>query len=640
MRITIIGAALGAVTAAFLYHQPEIRGLAALNAPRLVHVALFAAWAWAAYFVGRLVTRRVLTQTAPLWEIELALGLVAFGLAAFALAATHLLHAWAARVLTLVVVALSAPTLARLARGARVYFAERWAAATPGTRLLALAALPFAATLLLGAGQPPTHYDVLVYHLYLPKLFNEIHSFVYLPRFAYASMPLGAEMIFTWAYAWDGEGVAGAVAPLINCLMVVATWRLARRYLDNFWATFAALILLFTPTFSQLLNLALVDFVLGAFALMALVVYLRGFGSGRDAAFAGVLLGVALSVKYTGLYALAAFVSLIILDLARRRLAVKNAAVFLGVAFAVVAPWFVKAYVERGNPVFPALYGVFGGRGMSADAAAGLVRSLRGVGMGRNFMDYLLLPYRVSVMGGFGYEKFSGNLWPFSFAAVPLAFIWFRRWRLLLFTIVYFAAWGLIGTQELRFFGTGFGTTAVIIAGVFNAGVVACGRARRVVMAAAVALTLAAGYIINFGAITTNWARLAGWFYEDRNAYLMHWSDRYVVSKFVNEQLPRDAVVLMIFDACLYHLDRRAVADSFNEASETIYAIQKMRTPEEVAAYVGALGADHIMTNRMGGYFWRDYRASARVLWESYLEKYTTVIYRDEYNEVRTVNAR
>ncbi len=634
------GGSLAAVVAFFYYQEGHRDGLVEL-ASHGASFLLFASLAWSAYFVGRTVSRRVFRQSDTYWEVDVALGFAVFGAAAFLLAATQLLYPWLVRVAVLLLIALSAPLWWRCVRDAPAFMRRRWSDASAGVVAVAAISVPFALAILVRAGLPPVEWDVLVYHLYLPKAFSETHGFVYLPRLVYSSMPLGAEMMFTWAYMWNGMGAAVAVAPLLNMLLVAATWRLARRYIDDIWAAAAAALLLFTPTFAAAAGSSYVDFVVGAFAVMALVVYLKGFRRYADAALAGVLLGSALAIKYTGAYAVIAFLPIILADVVKRKLPLRYAAAFLVVAFAVFSPWLIKALVERGNPVFPALYGVFGGRDLSPEAAAGILPALRRIGMGRGVADYLLLPYRVSVLCGSGYGGFAGSTWPFTFLVVPFSLIWFRRWRLLAFTVVYFAAWAYV-SQQLRFLSATYATFAVLSAGVFAAAADAFGgRARAVSRFALIGLVFTLGYALNAPTILAGLSSLRYYEKGGAEAYRREHATCAKADEFVNEQLPEDAVVLMIFDNRLLYLKRPAVYDSFMDASATIYDIQELKNPAEVAAYVDGLGVTHVMTYRVGAaFFWNYYERPTRHLWEAYLERHTTAVYDDGYYEIRALERR
>lgn len=638
----VTASALASSVAFFYYHRIRLDAIKCI-ANEAVHVVLFLALAWAAYFVGRLVYHLVFRQSEPFWEIQLALGFLIFGLAGFALAAVHLLYPWVVRGIVLVILGLSVPLLWRYANGFGDYFKDRLSSLTPGPLFIVAAIAPLVAAAVVRVGLPPFEWDSLVYHLYLPKVYAEAHGFVYLPRLAYSSMPLGAEIMFTWAYVWDGIGCAAAVAPLLNTLMAVATWRLARRYMYNLWATAAAAFLFITPSFLVYFASAYVDMILGAFALMSFFIYLRGFKSYGDAALAGVLLGAALGIKYTGLYALIGLAPILITDLIRRRVSVRRVAVFLIVAFALVLPWLGKAFVERGNPVFPSLYNVFGGRDLSPVAAEKVLTWQKSIGMGREPLDYVLLPYRVSFEADSGYEGFDGFMLPVSAAALLLSLIWFRRWRLITYTVFYFAAWAFLASQQLRFLSATFGTFAILAAGVFAYATASFkGFARSALTFILVGSVVVFGYGVTALGVSY-YVSDAVKYLMSRNAdsYLLNTVPIYHADKFVNENLPEDAVILMIFNDHLLYLEREAIYDSFFEASETLIHVATLSTPSDVADYVDGLGATYIFSGRFAqSYFWSHYDPSTRLLWETYLYGYTDVIYADDEVEIRAIKKR
>lgn len=600
---------------------------------------LTAALAWGAYFTGGLAVRHVFRIRESFWEVDMGAGFIIFGMITFALAATHLLYAWVIRGIVLAILVLSAPTLGRFLRGARGYYAERLKNVSGGTAVLAAAIVPFGLISVLCFWQPPYEWDTLVYHFFLPKEFLLHHGFEYMPRLVYASMPMGAEMITTWAWGWGGLSVAAAATPLIDCLLLVATWRLARRYMENIWAVVAAVILLFTPTFAALLNNDYTDFILAAFTLMALNVYLRGLKRPGEAALAGLFLGAALAVKYTAIHALWGLLAIIIFDLISRRLRGRETAVMLGCALVVFAPWLVKAFVERGDPIFPVAYGVFGGRDLSPEAAGGIFASMRNVGMGRGLWDYVLLPYRVSMAGGMGYGNFAGSLLPFGFLALPLALVWFRRKRLIIFSAVAFISWGFIGSQQMRFLGPAFATLAVLLAGVFGAGADGLGsRARAWGRGVLIGVVLFTGYYLNSNQIVNLWERF--WTHEigGPEAYLARWAYSYKADKYVNENTPPDAVIIQLFDNSRLYLEREAVADPFCDASQIIYDICKMHSPGEVDVYFRRTGASYIILNKVAmAYFGSYYERRGIELLVRYLSDYSTLVYQDEGYEVRAI---
>jgi hypothetical protein len=263
--------------------------------------------------------------------------------------------------------------------------------------------------------------------------------------------------------------------------------------------------------------------------------------------------------------------------------------------------------------------------------------------MGRDPIDYVLLPYRVSFQADSGYEKFDGFMLPFSLVGVLLSLIWFRRWRLITYTAFYFVAWAFLASQQLRFLSAAFATSTILTVGVF-AHITASFRssARSALTFILVGSGIAFGYAVTtFGVCYYVPDALKYLMSRDVDSYLLRTVPVYPADKFVNENLPEDAVILMIFNDHLLYLERKAIYDSFFEASETLIHVATLSTPSDVADYVEELGATHIFTGRFAtSYFWSHYDPATRVLWNAYLAGYTNVIYDDGEIEIRVIKNR
>ena len=124
-------------------------------------------------------------------------------------------------------------------------------------------------------------------------------------------------------------------------------------------------------------------------------------------------LGILVTVIALGLFVVAAH--------NRRgvRRAIKPALLIALVAAAVPAPWYLRAWLRSGNPVFPELFGVFGAlppERWDAVTDHALAHFKAHFGMGRSPVALLLLPWNVTVHGAL----FSGSLGPI--------FLCWRHW--------------------------------------------------------------------------------------------------------------------------------------------------------------------------------------------------------------------
>jgi len=641
----VLAAGVVAASLALNVAAPHIyRNLAASLLAKSWHLLLFGALWLAAYFAGRALLGLIGYRGDVPPELSAAAGVVVFSVAAFALAAAHVAYGV---VVKFVVVAVSAagfyPWVKRLAaRGERF---RRWfAELEPGPAAWIFFGGLLAFPLVLAAAEPPIYWDALTYHLAVPREYAAAHGFVYLPYNTYSSMPLGATMFYLWGMLWDGLTCANASYFAVSLLAVAVVYRLARFWLPQFYAAAAAALVFFSPVFFVVMPGAHVDHYAILYAGAALYFY---FAPGADADArrrrwaVGIFLGATLAIKYTSIYVLGAFVPVFIYDLARRRLRWRDAAVILAVAFAFVLPWLVKAYVERGNPVFPLLYGVFGGRDFSAEQARRLVVWQHGIGAGREWYDYLLLPYRISATADFDYHAFAGVYLPFLAPLAVLGIFLFRRaGRLLAFGWAYFACWSL-GPQQLRFLDAGLGVLAVAAAGALAAGETAFGaRGRAAWRFGVVAVVIFAALAYNVGGLMhtlEGFDYLAG---QDRETFLAEKCGFYMAQRFINEETAPNAKILMVFTNHTLYLEKDAIYDSFFEASPLLLAAEDGADAADLYDLAREWGVTHVHIFHMfEEKAWPNYEAGTRTTFYEFVATYGTRIYADPLNDIYELRA-
>ena len=143
-----------------------------------------------------------------------------------------------------------------------------------------------------------------------------------------------------------------------------------------------------------------------------------------------LLAGVVAGIKLTGIFAVLCLAILLVLEWPRGRKGesglVRALAVLLLPSGVVLLAWFAKSWIFTGNPVYPFLYGVFGGPSWSPELGERLHDWQQGIGMGRGLVDYLLLPVRVVVMGDRGYDRFDGQVHSLWLVWIPLS-VWMAR---------------------------------------------------------------------------------------------------------------------------------------------------------------------------------------------------------------------
>lgn len=237
----------------------------------------------------------------------------------------------------------------------------------------ATAPLPRLQIVLLGCGfaaatasfvsalAPPTAGDALCYHLELPKEFLAAGRLVVPPDDDNAVYPLLTEMWFVWGLAVDGPVTAQLLHWVCGLLTAgtaaIAAWPIVGRA----GAIAVANLVLVVPGINNQMTAPLNDVALAMLCTAAFAAWCRACDAPSRKAFAvvGLLLGGALGVKYTALVfvvaAAGAACRSLTVEPRRRRELGQGLAVAAGVALLTAAPWYVRAYVHRGDPVYPFL---------------------------------------------------------------------------------------------------------------------------------------------------------------------------------------------------------------------------------------------------------------------------------------------
>ncbi|MBA2116343.1 hypothetical protein HOV93_35320 [Planctomycetes bacterium FF15] len=219
---------------------------------------------------------------------------------------------------------------------------------------------------------PPYEYDVLEYHLLVPKEWHQIGQIRVLPNNIYSGMPMGAEMwallpmvFLTGKQAWLTGALVGKLIIGLFTLMTAGLLYGAGKRLIGVWGgRAAALSAIAVPWLTYQSGTGLVDGVWAFFTLAAaypFLIILNGQQKEdhRDglAILSGLMAGMAFSVKYPALLIVVLPVFALWIFAVRtqwRLLLMYTVAVAV-----IISPWLIRNTIDTGNPVFPLAGNVF-----------------------------------------------------------------------------------------------------------------------------------------------------------------------------------------------------------------------------------------------------------------------------------------
>lgn len=254
----------------------------------------------------------------------------------------------------------------------------------PGPEWLWLFAAPFLSIALIGAMLPPgilwTHfrdgephgYDVVEYHLQIPREWYEAGRIMPLHHNVFSFFPFNVEMHYLLAMHLEGGPWAGMyLAQLMHLAFVVlsalAVYTFALRIGSRASAVVAALAVASVPWLTQLAAIAYDEGGFLLYGTLAIGWAMLGVSEARNRrrrfALAGLFAGLACGVKLTAVpevLVATAFAAGVVLFVRTRRVPAEKrepwlvaGLIFLLAGAAAFAPWMARNSVWAGNPLFP-----------------------------------------------------------------------------------------------------------------------------------------------------------------------------------------------------------------------------------------------------------------------------------------------
>lgn len=518
----------------------------------------------------------------------------------------------------------AAGSLGRQARGwAAGWGWFEWSMAVGGALLLLVG--------ILCVRTPLLDYDTLEYHLGAPAEHFAAGKVRFLPHNVYAAFPEHVEMLYLEGMILCGSKSAGmavaiAIQVLFGALAAGAVGAIAARHLRREAGLPAAVFFLTCPLFIVTImrgHITLARCFYTAAALLAVIQWIYGredIGAARRSwlILGGLCCGLAVAVKYSAAVLLCAPLGLAVLAVSFRRSnrwgeRLAAPAILAGCALIAVLPWLVKSLAATGNPVFPLLYGVFGGRGWTAQQAAKFARA-------HAPLPFAGLPLEVwRFLCGYTSGMSAGFAGPLAVVFVPLLLVGFRRSAgagvgrkraglgptgfLVCYGVVMIVIWGVATHRIARFLAP----LLVILPPLSAAGLFT--TARRTVarkLCHLVAVLAVAHAVWSHATVAYIWGGLGGAVAGERLAELAHRLDRTKLTAYAEavgwlndpQNVPPDGAVLLVGEARVFYFERRLLYSAvFNDHPiEPALQLADQDVPQAVAA-LRATGATHLLVN-------------------------------------------
>lgn len=458
---------------------------------------------------------------------------------------------------------------------------------------------------------PPYNYDAVAYHLAIPKIFIQQNSINYISFIPYSNWPLETELLFTLSLLISSEEVAQLITWITLILVSLSLFYFGRKWFNSEVGLVAAAIFSSTPMVTTLAGTGLIELPLTLYTLLAIMTFLEWLTSGEryNWILSAIFGGLAASTKLNGaLVPLILGILLVYVILKRNQFKRLNIFVYYGlIAFIVVSPWYIKTWVQTGNPFWPFLFDLLGGRNWDELGTEYLLGFIRLPNLTINVKNWLLGGYLLTFEANkFGpYRVVLGPLYlifiPFS---IPALFKMDRKERrilswLLLIGFLLYTVW-FLQTHQTRFLMPASSIFALISAiGLYWLWNLGSRWWPTIVKTVLIGLFVYFNWITNpadRNQVKNSWPFLSGQMTRDQ--FLESVIPGYEVFSFANDNLSDDAYLWMaLYESRGYYLDQEYMWA--NPISQRDVRLENFMDGSELAEELHQRGFTHII-------FWTD----------------------------------
>jgi|WetSurMetagenome_2_1015567.scaffolds.fasta_scaffold01831_7 hypothetical protein len=441
---------------------------------------------------------------------------------------------------------------------------------------------------------PPVNKDELVHHLAVPKLYLKHGGMIEIPFMPFSYYPMNLDLLYLIPLYFGNDILPKFIHFSFALLTAWLIFRYLKKRTDRTYALFGVLFFLSIPLIVKLSITAYIDLGMIFFSTAALVFLMEWADSGFKIKFlviAAVFCGLALGTKYNGLITL--FLLTLIVPLLYVRTGVGRKAgilkpiaqgfIFLVISLLVFSPWMVRNYHWTKNPIYPLYNNWFNARAEAIPQGTPEEEEKRG---GRSIFAYReviygergwqigLLPLRIFFQGKDGDPQyFDGRLNPLLLLLSFLAFfrskqdsLSVRREKkiLLAFSLLYFAFAFFSTDLRMRYIAPIIPPLTLLsvfgLKSIFSRIQDSSANAARWSMVS-LGLGLVFFMSFNFQYLVSQFSLVDPFSYiggkMTRHNYIARFNPEYGAVQYINEHLPEDAKVSLIFLGNRgYYLDR------------------------------------------------------------------------------------
>ena len=286
-----------------------------------------------------------------------------------------------------------------------------------------------------------------------------------------ANYPILVPMLYAWfnfSMGREDNPLSRTIFPIFGIATLASAYLFSRRLHSSSAAVFSVYVLITTPIFFSHLSIGYIDIVLTFYFTLALYFLQKTYEKANSgyAFLSGFLAGLAAWTKYQGLFLMPIIlVSWILVRLSDKPHSRNVDHLFLKVILTFIitaSPWYLRNWISVGNPVYPNMSTIFGGRNLdpwllSQNYEYWIGRWAVLLGTDRSYDNLLRLPIRLLIkdnsLESLGQDGVGLLLTSFGIPSLFLSLLKRRKTEFLLISwvLIYFSLWLLFLYYFIRY---------------------------------------------------------------------------------------------------------------------------------------------------------------------------------------------
>ncbi len=472
---------------------------------------------------------------------------------------------------------------------------------------------------------PPWHFDVLAYHLAVPKIYINAHQIIYIPYIFFSNLPSLVDTINLIGLLSYNGVLSNLLAYTLGVALVIAIYSFCLRFFNKKIAILSSLIFYTFPMIIRIAPTSHVDIQFALFVFLSFYGLFLYFQSGilKYLILSAIFAGFGASSKiFGGVAAIGILIILlgrIIKKSLKSEISLKKSLFalffFCLISFIVFSPWLLKNYYFTGNPVWPAANSFFNGRNWDARHQEGLSSIVNVRKM--TLTNYLRLPWDIHTQSGASIGNIDNDeaIGPYFLAFLPIYFFLKKRNELIntffILLIIYLTIWFFM-SYYFRYTIYSWPLIAIISAYVISELMENPILSR--ILAVLLLFTFGFCFLIWIGGYSKQIPVAIG-IESEGSFYTKHPGPIYSASKFINSNLPAGSKILLFRDTRGFFIDSKYVwADPLLQL-EINYS--KFRNNRDYYKELKYLNVTHILVNtefEFRGQIVNDYRYTEGIL--------------------------